>query len=351
MVDFRRIKMSLFLILGLQFLAVTEQNTPHIIVRSGDEVTLPCENVKDNQHECKSTTWIISHITGTAAIDLVTLGQIKAKSDRLSLTESCSLVIKKITGEDVGLYFCKQHESDYTSAGYLSVVNMTEHKNGDTKVTLKCSVSTRGRCRFEVKWLFRGKDVDTDNEELKTSQSRCLANLTFTTSHFIYTSKNYKLLTCNVTESNTRKVQLFPFSPQSSVGKNKTESGNISTTTKQDWWWLYIMVPVGLVALSVIVIVVAVIRWKRAKGNKTQTDGDVVPSLNPAVTHSGPETTQDMDDPEDGVSYASISYIKTTNSEAQVHCGGDAVTYSTVKASQSSAGASADPSNLYATIN
>ncbi|KAL7388471.1 hypothetical protein ABVT39_014603 [Epinephelus coioides] len=52
-------------------------------------------------------------------------------------------------------------------------------------------------------------------------------------------------------------------------------------------------------------------------------------------------------DPEDGVSYASVSYTKKTNSKAQVRSkyDDDAVTYTTVKAS------SADPNSLYATIN
>ncbi|TDH00720.1 hypothetical protein EPR50_G00191420 [Perca flavescens] len=62
-------------------------------------------------------------------------------------------------------------------------------------------------------------------------------------------------------------------------------------------------------------------------------------------------------DPEDGVSYASISYTKKTNRRAQARGGDededDAVTYSTVKAPSSSAAAaaSADLSNLYATVN
>ncbi|CAK6977709.1 uncharacterized protein LOC121882147 isoform X1 [Scomber scombrus] len=89
------------------------------------------------------------------------------------------------------------------------------------------------------------------------------------------------------------------------------------------------------------------------KGKKAQMDDNIGLDSNPAVTQPAPETSQDTADPEDGVSYASISYTKKTNSKARVprKDEGDAVTYSTVKASSSSAGASTDPSNLYATVN
>ncbi|KAL7389095.1 hypothetical protein ABVT39_026425 [Epinephelus coioides] len=106
----------------------------------------------------------------------------------------------------------------------------------------------------------------------------------------------------------------------------------MSAMSEGGWWLRVIIVSVGLSVL--IISVVAVNMWTRTKEKKTQMD----------------EITAD---PEDGVSYASISYTKKTNSKAQVlfKDEDDAVTYSTVKASSSSAGASADLTNLYATIN
>uniref|UniRef100_A0A8C9XTC7 Uncharacterized protein n=1 Tax=Sander lucioperca TaxID=283035 RepID=A0A8C9XTC7_SANLU len=61
--------------------AVAGQNPLSFTVRAGDEVTLPCENVISQ--DCSSTTWLSNGIP-------------KAKSDRLSLREKCSLVIKNI---------------------------------------------------------------------------------------------------------------------------------------------------------------------------------------------------------------------------------------------------------------
>ncbi|XP_038582482.1 uncharacterized protein LOC119908710 isoform X3 [Micropterus salmoides] len=361
MVEFRWIKMFLCLILVLQFTAVSEQHHPSLIVSKGDEVTLPCENVQNDHRKCNSTAWHISGCPGKSERNRVMQGQIvtpntKGKSDRLSVAENCSLVIKNITVEDVGRYYCQQFRSGQQqgpdSQVYLSVVNMTEHKDAD-KVTLNCSVSTYEHCRHTVKLLYGGTEVDKHNEELRMDQSYCWASVIFKTSHFIH--KSQELLKCKVTDSYNGKV--YTFSPQSSVkktGANKTAPGNNNETTKpQDWLWLYITVSVGLAAL--FITVVALIRWKRNKGNKktkkTQIDENMGVRLNPAVTEFAPETNQDMADPEDGVSYTSICFTEKTNKEkVRVQGGDDAVTYSIVKAPSSSAGASADPRNLYATI-
>ncbi|XP_049445763.1 uncharacterized protein LOC125896872 isoform X24 [Epinephelus fuscoguttatus] len=164
-----------------------------------------------------------------------------------------------------------------------------------------------------------------------------------------------------------------------SEGTNNTTSENNNNQTKQDWW-KFIVAAVGLAAL--IIITVAVIRCKRTKGNKTQMDENMVFAVHSssaavprrdaagqdALHNAAVEVAEDFDvtcqtssassaDPEADVSYASISYTKNTGRKAKVRLDddddkGDAVTYSTVKApSSSSAGASADPRNLYATIN
>ena len=95
---------------------------------------------------------------------------------------------------------------------------VTEHKDDD-KVTLNCSAWTRGRCSHTVKWLFANNDVGTDHKDLKTTQSNCSSNVTFTTSHFIYTSRGYNLLKCNVTDGYSRKVQQFTLKSEPS-GEN-----------------------------------------------------------------------------------------------------------------------------------
>ncbi len=92
---------------------------------------------------------------------------------------------------------------------------MNEHEDND-KVTLSCSVSTTGSCRHTVKWLYENKNVDEDNN-METSQGDCSITVKFSPSFLKQKSKHRELFKCEVTDS--KKVQLFPFSLQSSGGK------------------------------------------------------------------------------------------------------------------------------------
>ncbi|KAK1889078.1 V-set and immunoglobulin domain containing protein 1 [Dissostichus eleginoides] len=109
MAELKRIKMSSLLILLLQFTGTAIGQRSHSLsVRVGDEATLTCNYVIHDQDKCDGTTWIFSD-SGSTVI-LVKGGQIgnHAKSDRLRVTEKCSLVIKKVTEEDAGQYTCRQ---------------------------------------------------------------------------------------------------------------------------------------------------------------------------------------------------------------------------------------------------
>ncbi|XP_077949617.1 uncharacterized protein LOC120814399 isoform X5 [Gasterosteus aculeatus] len=359
MAEFRGIQTSLFLILMLQFTeAATEQR---LTVRDGDEVTLPCNSVTEDQNNCDSTEWFFYHSTITP-VTLVTNGQIekvKAESDRLSVSQNCSLVMKKVTREDVGLYVCRQfrpggrHE---VARVHLSVVSMTEETNRD-EVTLRCSVWTNERCEHTVKWMNGGQDVDKD-KEVKTSPSLCSASLSFKTSHFFYTS-SFTSLTCEVTDGD----KVMQFSPSgedtTTTTTGDTKAGDTTTTSAireasaEPQIWVYVLSAVVLVAL--LIIIVFVVKWKINKGNTTRTNNNDVPTAPPAaeapltdvsMSLSGHVVSSMQAGPEDGVSYATISYTQKADSKAQGRSnhGDDAVTYSTVKAS------SADPSNVYASI-
>ncbi|XP_026174222.1 uncharacterized protein LOC113137077 isoform X9 [Mastacembelus armatus] len=270
---------SLFVMLLIDFPAETGQ-VSFIDVRDGDDVTLSCGHVKSDQDKCDKTDWVFKYEGQSRAVDIIKQGQIpKSKSDRLSVTENCSLVLKKVTVEDVGLYTCRQFDTSGRQQGpesvvVLTVVTMTEQKLHD-KVTFSCQVFRHVHCHQSVKWLFQDKDVDQNNKDFQKSQTDCYATVTFLDSHFIYSSR-FKLFKCEVTNTVSGKVQKFSFRRQSSG----EETGQDTTTTttkptagdspKASGWWRFIIVSVGLATLIIIVVTVNV--WTRTKGKKTQMD-------------------------------------------------------------------------------
>ncbi|XP_067428518.1 uncharacterized protein [Thunnus thynnus] len=267
MAEFRWITMFLFLILELQITAVTGQFSS-VIVRDGDDVTLPCESVTANQDKCDNINWFFS---SSNPVDLVKRGRIhentKVKSDRLSVTANCSLVIKKITQEDADIYFCRQHRSQQDSQLYLSVISMIKHEDSDY-VTLFCFVRTHDSCIHTVKWLYEGHDVD---ENVTILQIGCYGLVGFPASHHKLKSTSHEIFQCKVTDGYTNKEHLFTFSPPSSGDATPTTN---DTPTKQQVWLRFIIVSVGLTAL--IIIFVSVNIWTRTKVNKSQMDDNAV---------------------------------------------------------------------------
>ncbi|XP_049445795.1 uncharacterized protein LOC125896885 isoform X2 [Epinephelus fuscoguttatus] len=282
MFGFKWTQMSSFLML-LHLTAINGRYSA-FIVRDGDDVTLPCENVTHNQNECENTNWLFSGAGNTPSVELVNLGRIveNAISEGLSVTADCSLVIKNVTREDVGRYSCRQFRSGQQHGEdahvYLSVVTMEEDKDNDN-VKLSCSVSTYGWCTQRMNWLFNSNNI----RDVKTSQSYCTSSLTFMNSPDTDTS-SYGLSVCQTVDIFTGKVKQFTFSRQS--GEAATTMGTIENGTKataaddtrspQDWW-RYTIVCVCLAAL--IITVVAVNIWTKTKGNKTQMDENQVHNI------------------------------------------------------------------------
>ncbi|XP_039874538.1 uncharacterized protein LOC120725573 [Simochromis diagramma] len=369
--EFRWIQMFLCRMLMIQ-IAVSVNETS-MFMKVGDDVILPCLNVIDEQNNCDGTTWTFAS-PSKPTVELITLGQIsekvKTKSDRLSVTVNGSLLIKKLTVEDVGLYSCQQYKLGKTRAEDtlvhqslvdLSVITLTEHKDIEN-VTLSCSVVRNGQCHHTLKWLLKGQDVDKENKEIVISQTHCSTTVSVMKYNYLYSSRD-EILKCEVTDTETGRVQVFSSQPSgeetvdpktttkmNSKSESDTTSGTTTITKSSPSITalsLYITGAVGLVIL--VITAVFVIRWKKNKGNKTQMYENAGLSLKPTETQSAPQTIQDLVEPE--VSYATISYTKNSNSKTQVHRDGegDAVTYSMVNAPSSAS--TADPSNLYSTVN
>lgn len=75
---------------------------------------MPCENRINDQDKCRSVSWLFVD-SGNSVVQLTEHGQIgvnaKSNSDRLSVTDNCSLVIMKVTIDDDGYYTCRQIKS------------------------------------------------------------------------------------------------------------------------------------------------------------------------------------------------------------------------------------------------
>ncbi|XP_036942417.1 uncharacterized protein LOC119012566 [Acanthopagrus latus] len=280
--SFRWIQMFLSLILLLHVTGTVQ--TKPFAVTPGVQVNLPCENVTDTEDRCKRTTWIYTH--SGKSVTLFEEGKIhkdaSVKSDRLTLDPDCSLVIKTVTAEDDGRYSCRHFKSG-------------EGHGEDTHYDLT---------------VVTGEATRTTRAKPATTP----------------TSKS--------TRSTAAAAESTP--------SETTTAASAISDRKQAWWW-FVIVAVGVAAL--MITVVALVRWSRTEGNKTQMEENTA-------------------DPEDGVHYASVSFTRKTDSEDQILGKDDdddendeddedddeAVTHTTVKTSSCSAGASADPSNLYATI-
>ncbi|KAF3703165.1 hypothetical protein EXN66_Car018853 [Channa argus] len=221
MAEQRWIQTLFLLILEFQFTGAS------YFIRGGGDITLTSENMINHQNNCDRTTWLFSGSGNTAAVELVNRGKIqtesKSKSHRLSVTENCSLVIKKVTDEDAGRYSCRQFDKPGRQQGSdsevdVSVVTMTQHKDTD-KVTLNCSVWTYGLCSYTVKWLYDGKDVKNNHSNLLTSQSSCTNTVHFLTS--LYQSNSF---TCELTDDDTNQQFTFTLYPPTEKPGRKTMS-------------------------------------------------------------------------------------------------------------------------------
>lgn len=79
-------------------------------VKIGKEAVMRCEDVIDHQGKCNSVHWLFHRQFLPLEMQQLSRGRIimnpEDKSYRLSVTEDCSLVIRKVTFDDAGFYSC-----------------------------------------------------------------------------------------------------------------------------------------------------------------------------------------------------------------------------------------------------
>ncbi|XP_074540843.1 uncharacterized protein LOC141801624 [Halichoeres trimaculatus] len=329
-----------------------------IIVREGENVTLPSGFGITDQSTCDGVDWLKG---STDPKNVVHRGQVK--SERVTLTTNCSLVLKTVSSQDAAIYHFQLVDSGQDIQFYLSVLQMS-YREEQGVVTLTCSAPAHHSYRHMVKWVYEGAGKPGTGVTEKAPHSN---SVSFPTASVKPSSAYLDLYKCEVTDGYTRVKRLFGFRSQPTIQEpgddenrtpttettmkptTTTERGGLTKTnsTLKDWWFVFVAAGVSVV---VIIIIVLIIRWRRSTGRKTKSTDSTELSLNPtAPPQVAPETNPDMD-PETEVSYAAVSYTKRKGGVKAQNTpdDSDSVMYSTLKASSPSA--AADPSSIYATV-
>ncbi|XP_035535115.1 leucine-rich repeats and immunoglobulin-like domains protein 1 [Morone saxatilis] len=261
MVEFRWITFSLFLMLVFHFPAATWTYSS-FNARVGDEVTLSCENMIDDQDKCDSINWVFGDTR--KIVTLFERGQIhrvNTKSDRLSVTQNCSLVVKNVTVEDAGYYTCRQFISGKRRDAHVYLSVLTS-KAATTTTTISAttikSTPTTGNIwtTMQMNTLEGTKETASTNKHNETKQGDAATMATTISPTTMKSTSTIGNIWTTVKMS-------------TSEGTKETASANNNNESKQVWWQ-FVIVFVALSALLIILLVVT--RWNRNKGKKKQMD-------------------------------------------------------------------------------
>ncbi|XP_029966854.1 uncharacterized protein LOC115402437 isoform X6 [Salarias fasciatus] len=227
--------------MSLYFLLMLHVTVAAVVQRAGEDVTLTCEHELEGQRDCNGTIWNYGH-GRAASFDLVEIGKIEnngeIESERLRVTANCSLIIKKVTVQDVGHYYCEQYKSDdsknhilvHWSVVHLSVATIVTEQEVDDEETLKCFVmSSEENCEQEVKWMIKDQDIDEENSQIKTEKNECSATVTLKKSHYLHPQTHF--LSCEVTDWTGEKLRFSPRPSEDRKSTVKPETLSKSTTT------------------------------------------------------------------------------------------------------------------------
>ncbi|XP_029966855.1 uncharacterized protein LOC115402437 isoform X7 [Salarias fasciatus] len=274
--------------MSLYFLLMLHVTVAAVVQRAGEDVTLTCEHELEGQRDCNGTIWNYGH-GRAASFDLVEIGKIEnngeIESERLRVTANCSLIIKKVTVQDVGHYYCEQYKSDdsknhilvHWSVVHLSVATIVTEQEVDDEETLKCFVmSSEENCEQEVKWMIKDQDIDEENSQIKTEKNECSATVTLKKSHYLHPQTHF--LSCEVTDWTGEKLRFSPRPSGDTKSTVKPETLSKSTTTgtsgaSADPQGLSRNLAVSLGLAALVLCVVTVNMWARIKEQQIQKDG------------------------------------------------------------------------------
>uniref|UniRef100_UPI003AAFBD97 uncharacterized protein n=1 Tax=Centroberyx gerrardi TaxID=166262 RepID=UPI003AAFBD97 len=349
MADFRRTRVSLFLLLVFQTVGADTEPTS-LYGGVGDEVVLPCTAVPSGSQGCSSITWLYAR-TSAHTIEMVTLGKFNkdrlssSKQTRLSLSSNCSLTIQDITDEDTGFYVCQQWPSSGSQPQenrfYLSLLSVIQ-QTSDGQLQLKCSLTDYDTTckRKTLSWL---DETETKIEDRRVARGgRCFTTLT------LLEEEKKKRFRCQLTAN--EKVQRsvdFPhvFSQNRMIAKDRASSTDGATaeppTGSSSQYYIMAALAAAAGAAVMILATVFLIRRRKTSRDARTPAGNAAPSPVSDADATANLPSPDHEDPDDGVSYASIIHFSKKRSTPNGRVldpdgsgGEEAVTYATVKPTQ-----------------
>ncbi|MEQ2235023.1 hypothetical protein ILYODFUR_037390, partial [Ilyodon furcidens] len=190
-------------------------NPVHIYHRAGDDAVLPCKR-PSSYHSCSSANWLYTRAEDMVSQHEVQKGNVvqsSSRASRLSVDNSCSLIINNITAEDAGRYRCQLwDEGSFNTDVYLNMMSISPSspeadptKDGD--VTLHCSLvryRSLGLCpENSLLWVDEtGTGLTGEGVGFKFRQTGCDSYLTVK----LQSSSNRRY-SCQFVEGNTVKIE------------------------------------------------------------------------------------------------------------------------------------------------
>ncbi|XP_041660864.1 uncharacterized protein LOC121521175 [Cheilinus undulatus] len=195
---------------------VNSQEKIYHIFQPEQDATLPCGSPSSSGPlQCSDISWLYNRDPSETVME-ASSGEVKqtsSRADRLSLDSNCSLVIKRVTAEDVGLYTCRRGDSDpYDINVYLSVFTVFPTLTrsdpwSPTEVRLECSLlryRSLSSCQpNSLRWVNETGAVITDGVTESSRDADCFSDLNVT--HQI--SNNGKFSCKAVNEENNVEIQ------------------------------------------------------------------------------------------------------------------------------------------------
>ncbi|XP_010792098.1 uncharacterized protein [Notothenia coriiceps] len=245
----RMARLAIILMLVLHF----EANIHGEIVytRPGENASLPCVGRSFSDPTCSNVAWLFNRYSTLPDVWIDFIGR--------SLDSDCSLVVKNVSAEDVGLYKCGGSEEVYLNLLTISPSPLDADPMRDGEVKLKCSLfrhSTLGFCqKGTIPWVDETGTVllDEDVGYHFHGQEKCVSSLTVRQQ-----SGHNRKYTCRFEQHSGTKIQ-SDYTPDF-LGGNQTEISNPDNIT--DVPHSYAMWAVRIAGV-VVIIVSAVLIIKR----------------------------------------------------------------------------------------